>query len=239
MSTPSSAKRVILEATQIDELHSFLRAENVEVPGRASGRTRDHVEIYSIVRLLATRPYTLADFPLRLLKQERPDFVLTLNGNEVGIEHTEAISQNDAKEAALRDAGIGPDMHYVKPASLTEPPKSSKQLKAEIEADEMGPGWCGDSVERGWAEAMEHFVQKKMDSVQRPGYLRLARNWLVIYDQWPAPILKLSSALPHLRRRLDALSSWTVFDRIFMLDESALIELDATSTWLYCVNHCS
>ncbi len=121
MSTQLSARRVILQANRIDELHSQLRSANVEVPGRASGRTSEHVEIYSIVRLLATRPYGLADFPLKLLKQERPDFVLTLNGNEVGIEHTEAISQNDAKAAALRDAGIGPEMHFVKPASLTEP----------------------------------------------------------------------------------------------------------------------
>lgn len=241
MSTPPSAttERIIIKAERIDEIYPRLRAANVTVPGRAKGRTSEHGELYSVVRLLATRPYALTDFPLKLLKQERPDFVLTMNGNAVGIEHTEAISQNDAKEAALRDAGIGPNAHYIRPASLTEPVKSSKQLKAEIEADAMGTGWCGDSVERAWIEAMKHFIQKKMKSVRQPGYTHFARTWLLIYDQWPAPILNLSIALPRLREQLGALSPWTVFDRVFILDESILIELDAASTQLYCVNHCS
>lgn len=240
MHSPASPQsdRVIVDAASIDQISSRLRAANVTVPGRASGRHKDQVEIYSLVRVLGSRPYSLTDFPLKLVKRERPDFLLTLNGAEVGIEHTEAITQNAAKEAFLRDAGEGPEVHFVRPTSLTEPPKSSQELKAEIAADKMGPGWVGDSVERGWVEAMTFFVEKKFRLLQQPDYPRFERTWLVIYDNWAAPGLKLPTALPLLRASLESLATWSLFDRIFILDESELIEIDSTSIYVYCVNHC-
>ena len=157
---PAPSERVIVEAARIDQISSRLRAANVTVPGRAGGRHKEQVETYSLVRVLGSRPYALTDFPLKLVKRERPDFLLTLSGAEIGIEHTEAITQNAAKEAFLRDGDAGPEVHFLRPASLTEPPKSSEELRAEIAADEMGPGWFGDSVERGWVHAMTFFVMK-------------------------------------------------------------------------------
>lgn len=228
----------LLEVRRISDLGSYLRALNVTVPGRGSGRTSGMVEVYGVVRLLASRSYALSEFPLRLIKRERPDFMLVLNGEEVGVEHTEAISQNDAKEAALRDQGVGPDTYFAKPTSLDERVKSSKELATEIEADEMSDGWSGESVELGWAEAMARFVEKKTVSAQRPGYTRFARNWLVVYDQWPAPMLNHANAIPRLLARLAASPPWEVFDQIFILDENILIELGVDTARVSCVNHC-
>lgn len=236
---PAAPKeRVVIHACCIDDLPSQLRAASISVPGRAHGRTSEHTELYAVIRLLASRSYGLGDFPLILTKRERPDFTLALNDVAIGIEHTEAISQNDAKAAALRDAGIGPELHYLKPASLSEPPKTSKQLKDEILADEMGDGWYGDSVESDWADAMANFVEKKMASTQREGYTRCSHNWLLVYDSWPAPGLNLHKALPLLRERLGARSAWSTFDRIFILDEDLIVEIDASHDHLHCVNHC-
>lgn len=240
MATPPPApdERVIVEAERVDQIFSRLRAANVSVRGRASARNKEQVEIYSLVRLLGSRPYALTDFPLKLIKRERPDFLLTLNGTTIGVEHTEAITQNAAKEAFLRDGGAGPDVHFVRPASLTEPPKSSGELRAEIAADEMGLGWVGDSVERGWVEAITFFVMKKFQLLHKQDYPRFERTWLVIYDNWTAPNLNLTTALPLLRSSLDSLATWSLFDRVFILDENELVEIDASMIYVYCVNHC-
>ncbi|KRA16813.1 hypothetical protein ASD69_08645 [Lysobacter sp. Root604] len=179
----------------------------------------------------------MSEFPLTLKKRERPDFVLALNDVVIGIEHTEAISQNDAKAAALRDDGHGPKVYFSKPASVSEPPKTSKQLKEEILADEMGDGWVGDSAERGWAEAMTHFVEKKMTSAQGEGYTRYPHLWLLIYDHWPAPALDLHKALPLLRTQLEACSAWSIFERVFILDEDLIVELNESTENIHCVNH--
>lgn len=153
----------MLTAKTFDQLHTQLRGINVVVPARAAGRTKEQVETYSIVRLLGSIPHDLEAFPLQLVKRERPDFLLTLGARKVGIEHTEAISQNAAKEAFLRSKGHGPDVHFTRAASVHEPRKSSKELIAEIEADRPSAPWEGDSVERKWAEAMAHFIAEKVE----------------------------------------------------------------------------
>lgn len=236
--TPTSNDRVIIDAERIDQFSSRLRAANVTVPGRASGRQKDQVEIYSLIRVLGSRPYALADFPLKLIKRERPDFLLTLNGAEVGIEHTEAISQNAAKEAYLRDAGEAPESYFVRPASLTEPPKGSRELKAEMAADKMPPGWVGDSVERDWVQAMTVFAVKKYRLLQQGTYPRFERTWLVIFDNWTALNSNLMKALPVLRDSLDSAAIWSLFDCVYILDDNQLIEIGASSMYVYCVNHC-
>ncbi len=129
-------------------------------------------------------------------------------------------------------------MYQLKPASLSEPPKTSEQLKQEILANEMGDGWFGDSVERGWADAMMHFVEKKMASTQRDGYTSYPQLWLLIYDNWPTPSLNLHKALPFLREQLGTRPVWSTFERLFILHQDLFVEIDASREHLYCVNHC-
>lgn len=232
------ADSVIVSVARVGDLASALRAANVTVPGRASGRTHYQVEIYSLIRVLASRPYRLSDFPLKLIKRERPDFLLSANGVAIGVEHTEAVPQNAAKEAFLRDSGIGPETHYVRPAAIGERAKGSKEIRAEIEADKMGEGWMGDSAERSWVEAMTQFVSDKIQSAQSPDYTRFDRTWLVIYDNWPAPILSHAKAVSLLTAKLVKLATWSVFERVFILAESVLLEIEQTAVRVHCVNHC-
>lgn len=232
------ADSVIVSVERVGDLASALRAANVTVPSRASGRTHDQIEIYSLIRVLASLPYRLSDFPLKLVKRERPDFLLSANGVAIGVEHTEVIPQNAAKEAFLRDRGIGPETHYVRPAAIGERAKGSKEIRAEIEADKMGEGWMGDSAERSWVQAMTHFVSHKIQSVLLPDYARFDRTWLVIYDNWPAPILNHAKAVPLLTAELAKLATWSVFERVFILDESVILEIEQTAVHVHCVNHC-
>lgn len=211
--TPNPAP--ILVAADIDALAPVLRACDVEVPERADGREKDHVERYSIVRLLGTLGWTPGDFPMRLHKSERPDFVLDCDGRSIGIEHTETITENAAKEAFLRSKGHGPDSYFPRRMVLDEPRKSSRQVIMEIEADKMGGGRYGDSVERSWVEAMLHFIRDKSIDANKTGYQRFEHNWLIMYDNWDAPALNREKAVVRLQQALAHESPWSTFERVF------------------------
>jgi hypothetical protein len=228
----------MLEAKSFDELHARLPAINVEVPGRANGREKKHTEQYAIVRLLGTLPRGSTDFPIRLSKSECPDFIVQFGTRTIGIEHTEAISQNAAKEAHLRAKGHGPEVHFVQRAAINEPRKSSTQLIEEIETNLPGKVWAGDSVERDWVDAMVHFFGKKLVTAKRPGFKLFEENWLLVYDNWPAPALQREHALMLLQSKLRANDLWRVFTRVFILDDSVLMEVAPDVASLYHVNHC-
>lgn len=44
----------MLVADTFEQLHCRLRTVNIDVPEQSNGRTQDHVEIYSVVRLLGS-----------------------------------------------------------------------------------------------------------------------------------------------------------------------------------------
>ena len=218
---------MLLTATNYHDLISKLPSIDVLVPSRANGRKKHHTETYSIVRLLSTLPPEALEYPLSLVKRERPDFELQCPGFSIGIEHTEAISENAAKEAFLRAGGAGPNVYFTKKASISEPRKSSKQLLEEIKSNDPGEPWVGDSIEREWAEAIAHFAKKKIDALAKPGFQRLPQNWLLIYDNWPATGLGSSEGIPYVQEALNRVDSWSSFNRIFIQSESLLIDLSS------------
>ena len=227
---------MLLSARTFDELHDRLPDLNTTVPARPAPRGATP-EIYSIVRLLGSMPLAPEDFPLSLAKGERPDFALQLGARSIGIEHTEAIPQNVAHESTLR-AALGRDTYLMRSAVVGEPRKSKKQLLAEIEEDRMPPPMMGDSVERGWAEAMAHCVDSKVASARKPGYAAHGEHWLAVYDNWPSPALERELALELLQESLKAGPAFAVFERIFILDERVLVDLRRDRSLLHYVNHC-
>jgi hypothetical protein len=226
---------MLLSAFTFDELHERLPDLNTQVPPRPAPR-KTPAELYSVVRLLGSVPLAPIDFPLHLVKGERPDFSLQLGARAIGIEHTEAVPQNVAHENVLR-AGLGHDFYMMRNAVPCESRKSKKQLLAEIKENRMPPPMIGDSVERGWAEAMVHFVENKAASASKPGYAAHDENWLVIYDNWPAPALQHQLALALLQERLEVGAAFAVFERIFILDENVLVDLGRGHALFHSVKH--
>lgn len=100
----------------------------------------------------------------------------------------------------------------------------------QIEADEPGDGWIGDSVERSWAEAMSHFIEKKVTIALKDGYELYGDDRLMIYDNWPAPSLSHKSGLSYLRKHLMGSAVWSVFRRVYIIDESVILEVSAEQT---------
>ena len=96
--------RLNLAARTPDELLTQLAAIDITVPLRTEGRTTSHCERYLAARLLSTLAGTdEISFPLEIVHQEKPDFALTFGGRTVGMECTEAVSNEWAQIDAIRE----------------------------------------------------------------------------------------------------------------------------------------
>lgn len=215
----------ILQAITPEQLRAELAQLDIDVPERSAGRRNHHVERYCIAHLLATLPDSRLFFPLTLAHGDKPDFVLSMPNTSIGIEHTEAVPENVARAQFLREKGSGPDVYFTPHATPGEPRKTADELRQEIEADESGDGWVGDSAEREWAAAIVHYIKEKIPKATAAGFVRYPENWLMVYDNWPLPHTNFAKAAVFLYPLLKELNAFAVFDAIFVLDDSQMCEL--------------
>ncbi|WP_157255917.1 hypothetical protein [Pelomonas sp. Root1217] len=160
--------------------------------------------------------------------RDRPDCVVTSNGSSIGIELTEAISENVARASVLRQAGVGPSVYFIPRALPGEPSKSTAELRREIELDKAGPPWIGDEPEREWAAAMLHFTTVKVEKAHKAGYSLHRRNWLLIYDNWSLPRVHYAEASAILAAKCSEANVFATFDRVFVLGSKLLCEVGKT-----------
>ena len=171
-------------------------------------------------------------YPLTAVHRDAPDFLLTMNACEIGVEVTEATSTEYAAYCALAE--------HEFPNSLLEPalfrPNTPKRGKAELRAILAGrrlvsSGWGGDSAEREWAEGITARVTAKLDALGRPDFARFRENWLLVYDNLPLPALHMSVAVSALQTALaPTWSKQPHFTHVFVLSGASLIELTCDAT---------
>lgn len=208
------------------ELESMLRSIDISVPRRSEGRTKEHTESYAIAHLLSAllgKNHLL--FPLELVRRERPDFFLKVSGLEVGIEHTEAVPQNEAHKAVLRDKVDDLEVHFISRHQPGEPSKRAKHLIEEIKANHASSGWEGDSVEIEWSEAMLYFVEGKIEALAKEGFNKFQQNWLLIYDNWSLPAVDQKKSSQCLFHKLIESKCFDSFCNIFIITGSFIFEL--------------
>jgi len=221
---------VMLKAKSDSELIGLLTGLDISVPRRTKGRTTEHTERYSIAHLLSAlvgkdRIY----YPLNLTKRERPDFLLTLDGMKVGIEHTEAVPSNVAHKDALRGQGNVSKPLFIQHHQPGEEKKSTKELKKEIEANDPGDGWVGDKPERALADAIIYFIDKKIVTMQKDGFEKFEQNWLLIYDNCRLPMVDRNEAMRLVQKRIIEEKARQEFDRIYVITGQYLCEFDCKS----------
>jgi len=217
---------VILSSGNIDDFNVRVNNLEIVVPPRGKGRTADHTELYSLALLLRC-PAVREDleFPIEVIHRDRPDFLIRMPNCEIGIEHVEAVSQNEALIASLREEGYGPECHFVRRSIPGEPLLTRKEAIREIEADKPGPAWCGNSPEREWAEAMAYFVKRKIERMQKPGFETFDERWLLVYDNWRLPAPDPHKSLAAFLARSDANVLRAAVKRIYVVDDKHLWEL--------------
>ena len=227
----------MLEADNPRKLMQALSRLDITVPPRSKGRTKEHTERYAVAYLLSTLGHRAGlVYPLRLVRRDRPDFLLCMAGHRIGIEHTEAVPQNEAHKLFLREKGNGPRIHFVPRAKHGEARKSRKQLICEIEQNDPGRGWEGDTAEQEWTEAMSYFVQRKAAKLEEPGFDRFEKDWLLIYDNWPFPHVRSEVAGEVLYDLLGRTAGIEKFDRVFILRGHHLCDISRAGTSLAPLN---
>ena len=216
----------MLQAFSDSELLRVLGEIDISVPRRSEGRTKEHTERYAVAHLLsALVGKDRISYPLCLIQRERPDFLLTLCAEQIGIEHTEAVPQNEAHRTVLREKENGPDVYFISHHQRGEPKKFAKELIEEIEANQAGAGWAGDSVEREWADAMFHFIEQKVATLLKKGFERFEQDWLLIYDNWSLPALDRHKAAFFLQKLVNESEVPHEFARIYIITGQYLCEV--------------
>ena len=205
------------------ELIEQLSAIDISVPLRTEGRTTEHCEQWSICRFLATYAETeVINYPLRIEKRERPDFLLRLSSGDIGIEVTEAVAPDWAWADARREKLNYDNLIFLHRFRPGETQRSREEIDNIARGATWGSGWVGDGPEREWAEVMIHFALQKAEKLAKPGFERFAADWLLIYDNWPLPAVDDPKAASHFMRRLCALEEPLPFDRVFVECERSI-----------------
>jgi len=228
--------KILFEATTASELKEVLAKANISVPARTEGRTTDHVERSDIANLLsAMMQAELITYPVTLTHRDRPDFLLSMGNRSIGIEHTEAIHQNEAYKDSLREEINGTRTWLISRVLPGEPKKKRKELIKEIEENNPGDGWDEDSPEIEWADAMLYSVRKKLTAISKAGFDRFDENWLLVYDNWSLPAPDIRKAAPlflHVVKQSEALKE---FDRIFVMRNKLFCDVSAMGVRLQTV----
>ncbi|OHB75139.1 MAG: hypothetical protein A2Z25_21685 [Planctomycetes bacterium RBG_16_55_9] len=212
------------KAALLDTLQSI----DVKGPLLDGSRRKENTEPYAMAHLLsslAERGSRLT-FPLELTHRkpphDKPDFLLSMGGKKIGIEHTDARPENETRKDVLRrKEEIGPSVCFLAPAEPGEPRRSAKQLKAEIEANDSGVGWGDqDNTDRKWSDVMLSVINAKQEKLQTPEFSRYDEDWLLIRDAWPFPSVDLQNATGHLFSQIRARTIELEFDRVFIISSS-------------------
>jgi hypothetical protein len=227
----------MFEANCDSELRQALAVADITVPLRTKGRTNNHTEKYAIAHLLSTLMSTgLVTYPFRLIHRDRPDFLLYMGGARIGVEHVEAISENDAHRKVFRERGHGQQVYFISHNKPGEPRKKANKLIKEIEKNDAGDGWVGDLVEKEWADAMFHFLQQKKEVVRKEGFERFDEDWLLIYDNWCLPALEITDAAQVFHNLITSHGGLQEFKRIFVMSGKHFCEVSRKGMRLHAVN---
>jgi hypothetical protein len=171
------------------ELLDYLRSQDITVPARTQGRTKEHCERRGAFRLLATlATIDRLAYPASLNHRDKPDFLLQLAGHHVGLEFTEAVSEEEVEIDALAYRMNKSVLLFTDQFKKDMPKRTAAQRRQIIESPPRGgPGWGDDRGVPQWVEWMVSFIQKKTRDLAKPDFDKYAENWLLIYDNLPVP----------------------------------------------------
>lgn len=188
------------------DLCSVLRGTDISVPLRTEGRTTAHTEMWAICRLLATLANSdLVSYPVSVEHSDRPDFQIQFGATEVGIEVTEAVSEQYAAYSALAEREF-PGV-FLEPGHFRwgSPNLSVDKMRSLLRQSQLSASpWVGDYAEREWASYMQSAIESKLIKLAKPGFHHFSENWLSIYDNLPLCHIHLEKAIAFLLPTLAA-----------------------------------
>jgi hypothetical protein len=223
----------ISSTADAEELLAALRSIDISVPLRTEGRTTHHAETWTICRLLSTlaEAHRLS-FPVSLCHRDRPDFLLAAGATRVGVEVTEAISEQYAAYSALAERKF-PDVLLEPGHFRWDAPKLSvEEMRKLLRQTKLSAKpWMGDRPEQEWALFIKSVVDAKLTKLAKPEFEKFDQNWLSIYDNLPLPNVHLEKGIHFLRPLLqERWSDSPSFDTIYIEHGPVIAEISMTET---------
>lgn len=217
------------------DLLGYLKQQDTKVPGRTKGRKSQHCEKWAVFRLLATwANANYFSYPIILVHRDRPDFLLRYNDREVGIESTEAVSQEMAETRALSKQEGVEGLLLMDQFKRGTPKRTASERREIIQNQPSGVGWVDDEPEREWAQWMIDCVRKKTEAFNKPGFKKCDTNWLLIYDNLPVPFTEIDDIKVAVGYFMVELNSYCPqnkrYDGILIEIRSLLVEIHS-SKW--------
>lgn len=118
---------------------------------------------------------------------ERPDFVLTISGEQIGLETTTAVYQELTYSLALeRDGELGDPFaanHWLVLTNL----KGGKTVRKKTELksvllDRASEWKTSEAIMREWRDKISSSLNDKRAKLNKNGFRRFLENWLLIAD---------------------------------------------------------
>ncbi len=163
-----------------------------------SGHERAFIRLYGYV-------VTCHGCGAKLTVGGRPDFQIQFGATEVGIEVTEAVSEQYAAYSALAEREF-PGV-FLEPGHFRwgSPNLSVDKMRSLLRQSQLSASpWVGDYAEREWASYMQSAIESKLIKLAKPGFHHFSENWLSIYDNLPLCHIHLEKAIAFLLPTLAA-----------------------------------
>lgn len=216
-----------IEAISYSDLKHQLTNYEVSVAKRGEGRTTEQTEEWISKRLLPTLAKgRFIDFPVCIIREDRPDLRIEMQSRSAGIEITEVVPPMYAQAVAIRNEDY-PDARVDRSIFTWGAQFKAKDIHkhlTKVGGKLTGPGWTGDSVEREWATAVNESIMKKTKKLNNQGFNVYPNNWLAIYCSSPGPQLNIQKA-GSLLTAPAAKAGEHRFDAIFVLTGSQFVAL--------------
>ena len=214
-------------------LTSALQALDIILPLRTEGRSTFHTEHWITARLLSTlNKHRRLAFPVSLQHRDTPDFLLIQHALKVGVEATEAVSEQYAAYSALAEREF-PDV-LLEPSHFKwgTPRKNVEEMRDILRRGRLtGVPWVGERAEEEWALYMESIVRAKLEKLKQADYIKYNETWLSIYNNLALPNVHLQRAsvllLPFLT---DVWDKSPTFSRIYVEHGPVILEIQKAET---------
>lgn len=230
---------VLINAAGDDDLIRKLQGWDISVGDQNERPISEQKEIWIVFHTLAT--LIKEDFfgcPVTVTKRERPDFLLTMPKERIGIEVTAASHNGFEELKAIADKNTNDNLLDIGHFKYDSPKLSKKQKHAILDQENISSsGWVGNAPEREWAQFISDRIQIKLKKLESPTFEKFERNFLVVYDNLPLPNVDLDEALQILIPNVH--ECWRLpihFEEICVLSDRSFVRIFEAEYRIFAVN---
>lgn len=182
-----------IEFKNQSELIEKLSNIDCSVPARTQGRKTSHRERYCLkIYLTQLSQNGILKFPLKITKEEAPDFLILYCGETIALEVTDASTED--YQQAMTELAKSPQGTVLEMGT-------NKLVKPGEEL--IGEGWKGNSVEIEWVDIILNSIKNKTESLNQPHFKTANKNELLIYNNSHlSAMLRVKDAAPLLKNSI-------------------------------------